>query len=114
MSRRPGPRLGPAWRLEEGLRWPLMTVQDPASILRLLDAGDLEAARAALSRVPRTEEAYVVARVKLELYDGTLPPLAAIQQLVALMRKHADFPGAKELYQEASNLSYQTRQSSPA
>ena len=91
-----------------------MTAQDPASILALLDAGDLDAARVELSMVPRTDEAYVVARVKLELYDGSLPPLAAIQQLVALMRKKPDFPGAKELYQEASNLSYQTRQSSPA
>ena len=91
-----------------------MTAQDPASIHSLLDAGDLDAARAELSQVPRTDEAYVVARVKLELYDGSLPPLAAIAQLVALMRKKPDFPGAKELYQEASNLSYQTRQSSPA
>ena len=91
-----------------------MTAQDPASIHGLLDAGDLDAARAELAKVPRTDEAYVVARVKLELYDGSLPPLAAIAQLVALMRKKPDFPGAKELYQEASNLSYQTRQSSPA
>jgi hypothetical protein len=91
-----------------------MTAQDPASIHRLLDAGDLEAARAELAQVPRSDEAYTVARVKLELYDGTLPPLAAIQQLLQLMRKTPDFPGAKELYQEASNLSYQTRQSSMA
>jgi hypothetical protein len=91
-----------------------MTVSDPASIHRLLDAGDLEAARNELSRVSRADEAYAVVRVKLELYDGSLPPLAAIQQLVQLMRKQPDFPGAKELYQEASNLSYQTRQSSPA
>jgi hypothetical protein len=91
-----------------------MTAPDPATIHRLLDAGDLEGARAALSEVPRTDEAYAVVRVKLELYDGTLPPLAATQQLVQLMRKKPDFPGAKELYQEASNLSYQTRQSSPA
>lgn len=91
-----------------------MTAHDPASIHRLLDSGELEAARAELSQVPRTEEAYVVVRVKLELYEGSLPPLAAIQQLVQLMRKRPDFPGAKELYQEASNMSYQTRQSSPA
>jgi len=91
-----------------------MTAQDPASIHRLLDSGDLDAARAELSQVPRTDETYLVARVKLELYDGSLPPLAAIQQLVQLMRKKPDFPGAKELYQEASNMSYQTRQSSPA
>jgi thioredoxin-like negative regulator of GroEL len=91
-----------------------MTALDPASIHALLDAGDLEAARAELAQVPRTAEGYTVVRVKLELYDGTLPPLAAIQQLVQLMRKTPDFPGAKELYQEASNLSYRTRQSSPA
>jgi thioredoxin-like negative regulator of GroEL len=91
-----------------------MTALDPASIDRLLDAGDLEGARAALAQLPRSEEAYTVVRVKLELYEGTLPALAAIQQLVQLMRKTPDFPGAKELYQEASNLSYQTRQSSPA
>jgi len=91
-----------------------MTTLDPASIHRLLDAGDLEAARGALSAVPRTDEAFSVVRVKLELYDGTLPPVAAIAQLVQLMRKKPDFPGAKELYQEASNLSYRTRQSSPA
>jgi hypothetical protein len=91
-----------------------MTASDPASIHGLLDAGDLETAREQLAQVPRTDEAYTVVRVKLELYEGTLPPLAAIQQLVQLMRKKPDFPGAKELYQEASKLSYQTRQSSPA
>ena len=91
-----------------------MSAPDPASIHRLLDAGDLEAARTQLALVPRSDEAFTVVRVKLELYDGSLPPLAATQQLVQLMRKHPDFPGAKELYQEASNLSYQTRQSSPA
>lgn len=97
-----------------GAKMARMTASDPASIHRLLDAGDLEGARTELSQVPRADEAYVVARVKLELYDGSLPPLAAIQQLLQLMRKKPDFPGAKELYQEASNLSYQTRQSSPA
>jgi hypothetical protein len=91
-----------------------MTTHDPASIDRLLDSGDLESARAALGKVPRSDESFTVVRVKLELYEGSLPPLAAIQQLVQLMRKHPDFPGAKQLYQEASNLSYQTRQSSPA
>jgi hypothetical protein len=91
-----------------------MTASDPARIHALLEAGDLETARTALGQVPRSDEAYTVVRVKLELYDGTLPPLAAIQQLLQLMRKKPDFPGAKELYQEASNLSYRTRQSSPA
>jgi hypothetical protein len=91
-----------------------MSASDPASINRLLDAGDLEGARAELSHVPRSDETFAVVRVKLELYEGKLPPLAAIQQLVQLMRKTPDFPGAKELYQEASNMSYQTRQSTLA
>jgi hypothetical protein len=91
-----------------------MTMPDPVLIDGLLDAGDLDAARAALSEVPRQEEAFTVVRVKLGLYEGTLPPLVAIQQLVQLMRKHPHFPGAKELYQEASDMSYRTRQSSPA
>jgi hypothetical protein len=84
------------------------------SINSLLDAGDLEAARAALAGVPRSDEAFIVVRVRLELYDGTLPPQAAMQQLVQLMRKDPDFPGAKDLYMEASKLSYQTRQSDMA
>lgn len=91
-----------------------MTTPDPARIHRLLDAGDLQAARRELAQVPRTNEAFSVVRVKLELYEGTLPPSSALQQLVLLMRKSPDFPGAKELYQEASNLSYRSRQSSPA
>ncbi len=91
-----------------------MTTSDPASIDHLLDSGDLDTARDKLAQVPRSDESYSVVRVKLELYAGSLPPLAAIQQLVQLMRRHPDFPGAKELYQEASKLSYQTRQSSPA
>jgi hypothetical protein len=91
-----------------------MSMPDPASIHRLLDAGDLEAARGELAKVPRSDEAFSVVRVKLELYDGSLPPLAALQQLVQLMRKRPDAPGAKELYQEASSLSYSSRQSSPA
>jgi len=90
-----------------------MTTQDPVLIDGLLDAGDLEAARAALSEVPRHAEAYAVVRIKLELYEGSLPPPLATQQLVQLMRKRPDFPGAKELYQEASEMSYRTRQSSP-
>lgn len=91
-----------------------MTAPDPTSIHRLLDARDLDRARSVLAGVPRTDEAYAVVRVKLELYEGSLPPLAAVQRLVQLMRKAPDFPGAKELYQEASQLSYQTRQSSLA
>ena len=53
-----------------------------------------------------------VVRIKLALYDGSLPSGAAMQQLIQLMRRDAAWPGAKELYQEASTSAYQTRQSS--
>ena len=35
-----------------------------------------------------------------------------MQQLIQLMRRDAAWPGAKELYQEASTSAYLTRQSS--
>jgi hypothetical protein len=91
-----------------------MTAPDPASIHDLLEQGELEQARSELSRAPRADEAFAVLWLKLELYDGTLSPLATIQQLTQLMRKQPELAGAKELYQEASELSYRTRQSSPA
>lgn len=87
---------------------------DPARIDALLDAGDLDGARARLADVPEPDERFAVVRIKLGLYDGTLPPGAAMQQLIQLMRRDENFPGAKELYQEASRVAYQSRQSSVA
>jgi hypothetical protein len=83
-----------------------------AEIDRLLNAEDLEAARAALEDVPMGDEAYAVVRIKLALYDGSMPAGAAMQALSQLMRRRADWLGAKELYQEASSSAYQSRQSS--
>jgi hypothetical protein len=77
----------------------------------LLEAGDLDGARDALS-VAGDDEGYAVLCIKLELYAGALPPGAAMQKLIQLMRRDAEWPGARELYQEASNLAYQSRQSS--
>jgi len=87
---------------------------EPVEIDRLLDAGDLEGGREALAGVEAGDERFAVVRIKLGLYDGSLPPGAAMQQLIQLMRRDQDWPGAKELYQEASNVAYRGRQSSVA
>src|SRR5512146_1834819 len=77
----------------------------------LLEAGDLDGARDALRSAP-TDDTFSVLRIKLGLYDGSLPPGAAQQRLIQLMRRNATVYGAKELYQEASNLSFRERVSS--
>jgi hypothetical protein len=86
---------------------------DPVEVDRLLDAGDLEAARDALAD-SGSDERFAVVRIKLGLYDGSIPPGAAMQSLIQLMRRDQDWPGAKALYQEASNVAYRGRQSSVA
>lgn len=88
--------------------------RDPANVEGLIDAGDFEGARAALGELGELDESFTVVRIKLGLYDGSLAPGAAMQQLIQLMRKDENFPGAKELYQEASRRAYQSRQSSIA
>ena len=82
-----------------------------SEIDQLIEAGDFAAAKAALDALP-VSDAIVVLRIKLDLFEGSLPAGAAMQKLIALMRKNADAPGAKELYQEASNMAYQSRTSS--
>jgi hypothetical protein len=84
----------------------------PQAIDRLLEAQDLDGAREALQSAPVGDDAYAVVRIKLALYDGSLPSGVAMQQLIQLMRRDAAWPGAKELYQAASTAAYQTRQSS--
>jgi hypothetical protein len=87
---------------------------EPVEVDRLLDAGDLDGARSALSGVAAGDERFSVVRIKLALYDGSLEPGAAMQALIQLMRRDQDWPGARELYQEASNVAYRGRQSSVA
>jgi hypothetical protein len=84
------------------------------AIERLLDAGDLEGARSALVATSPEDESFTVARIRLGLYDGSLPAGAVMQALIQLMRRNSDWPGAKALYHEASRLSYRTRESSVA
>jgi hypothetical protein len=85
---------------------------DLSPIDQLIEAGDLEGAKRALDAIEDGGDAVLVMRIKIALNDGSLPPGAAMQKLIAIMRRNADAPGAKELYQEASNLAYQSRQSS--
>jgi uncharacterized protein (DUF885 family) len=85
---------------------------DFESIQRLLDSGDIESAREILSGTEPDDEAYTVLRLKIALMDGSLTPSVALQKLIQLMRRQANWPGAKALYQEASKLAYTERQSS--
>lgn len=87
---------------------------DYEPIDELLEAGDLDAARAALDPVSPTDERYSVLRLKLGLLDGTVQPGAVMQQLIQLMRRHSDWPRAKALYQLASQLAYSEHESSTA
>jgi hypothetical protein len=84
---------------------------EPTQIDALLDAGDLAGARALLAQAPENDDRFIVVRIKLSLYDGSMSPGIAMQQLIQLMRRDENFPGAKSLYQEASRVAWQARQS---
>jgi hypothetical protein len=84
----------------------------PDPVDELLEAGQLEPARALLAQVPQGDERFAVVRVKLGLMDGSLPAGAAQQALIKLMRRDPDWPGAKVLYQLASSQAYRSRESS--
>jgi hypothetical protein len=79
---------------------------------QLLDAGELESAREALASVPASDETFTVVRVKLGLFDRSLAPGAAQQQLIRLMRQDPDWPGAKAVYQLASSNAFSGHESS--
>jgi hypothetical protein len=85
--------------------------EDLASIDALLEAGELDAARAALDEAG-TDPAAEVLRIKLLLYEGGTPPPLVMQKLIQVMRMHPDVAGGKELYQEASARAYRDRMSS--
>lgn len=81
------------------------------AIDEMLEAGDYEAARSQLDEAG-SGPAVEVLRIKLALYDESVPPPLAMQKLIQLMRQHPDAPGGKSLYQEASRRAYQHGQSS--
>jgi len=81
------------------------------AIDEMIDAGDFEAARTELEEAG-SAPAVEVLRIKLSLFDESVPPPLAMQKLIQLMRQHPDVPGGKVLYQEASRRAYEHRQSS--
>jgi hypothetical protein len=83
----------------------------PEAIDSLLEAGELDRARELLAGTSSGDEQFAVVRVKLGLMDGTMPAGAAQQALIRLMRRDAEWPGAKELYQRASSAAYRVGQS---
>lgn len=92
-------------------------VQNPEdfdAINRLLDEGEVERAKELLAGAAPEDESYLVLRIKLGVLDGSLPPGAAMQKLIQLMRRHAEWPAAKELYQWTSQRAYQEHESSAA
>jgi len=88
------------------------SVLEPEVLDAMLEADDLSGARAALKSINVSDDRYAVVRIKLGLYDGSLASGMAMQQLIQLMRKSPDWPGAKALYQSASSEAFETRQSS--
>ncbi len=89
-----------------------MTTSELDNVDQLIEAGDFDGARAALGDAAEDSVERKVLRVKLGLHDGSLPAGPAMQRLIQIMRKSPDAPRAKEIYQEASNRAYQSRQSS--
>jgi hypothetical protein len=81
------------------------------AIDEMLEAGDYDAARSELDEAG-TSPAVEVLRIKLWLFDESVPAPLAMQKLLQLMRQHPDVPGGKALYQEASRRAYQHGQSS--
>jgi hypothetical protein len=83
----------------------------PEAVDELIQQGDLEAARSALAAVAPGDERYAVARIRLSLAEGSMPAGIAQQALIRLMRRDPEWPGAKELYREASEAALRTGQS---
>lgn len=81
------------------------------SIDALLNARNLDQAEEALNAAPN-DDSLATLRVKLALYQGSIPAGAAMQRLIQLMRNDPNQPGAKELYQEASRSAYTDGESS--
>jgi hypothetical protein len=85
-----------------------------AEVDRLIEAGDVGGAARALAGVQGDPQLKELIAAKMALVTGAQSPDAVMQKLIHLMRDRADLPGAKELYQEVSRLSFESRQSSVA
>jgi len=80
----------------------------------LVERGDVDAARKALSETTGSAALRELVEVKIALRLGELAPQIAMNRLLALMRQDSKLPGVQELYREASRLSYQSGASSLA
>jgi hypothetical protein len=85
-----------------------------AEIDRLIEAGDIGGAARALATVTGDTKVKEVLAAKLGVLSGALSTDAALQKLIQLMRERSDLPGARELYQEVTNLTYSSHESSVA
>jgi hypothetical protein len=85
-----------------------------AQIDEIAERGDFAAARMALAKVSGDPTLVDLLEVKIGLGEGTLAPQLAMNRLLALMRQNAKLPGAHELYRDASQRSYEDRESSLA
>jgi len=84
----------------------------PEAVDELILRGDFDAARAALAVVAPGDERYAVTRIRLSLREGSMPAGMAQQALIRLMRRDPEWPGAKELYGEATGEALRSGQSS--
>lgn len=85
-----------------------------AGIDELVERGDIDAARRALSEAKDNPALRELLEVKIALTQGDMPPQLAMNRLLVLMRQNAKLPGIQDLYREASRLSYQSGASSLA
>jgi hypothetical protein len=92
-----------------------LNLPDPyARIDQLVEQGEIDAAKKALSEAAANPALRELLEVKIGLLQGEVPPQLAMNRLLVLMRQDSKLPGAQELYREASKLSYQSGSSSLA
>lgn len=80
----------------------------------LVERGEIDAARRALSETKANPALAELIDVKIALLKEEIPPQLAMNRLLVLMRQDSKLPGAQELYREASRMSYQSGASSLA
>jgi hypothetical protein len=92
---------------------PRLNLPEPfAQVDDLIEHGDMAGARVVLAKETGNAALKELLEVKMGLYEGTLAPQLAMNRLLNLMRQDAKLPGAHALYQEASQRSYEDRESS--
>jgi hypothetical protein len=83
-----------------------------AHIDEMVERGEMAAARDALAAAAGDAALKELLEVKIALHEGSLAPQLAMNRLLSLMRQNPKLPGAHELYQDASERSYDGGESS--